>query len=370
MPLRIGTLCLWYLGVYLIAIRLRDFLEVDAIQMEIAEWSDPHMAALKVSSGLAFFSYSLVAYLFLYFFHERFRWYLLLPALATLAVGCMFYRSFLEEVIILQLFGHGNYNPNTSWETYLLDNVYYAVVFTSLGIIFYFVQLSRYKSDALNQTMLLQQETELKFLKSQVNPHFLFNTLNNLYSLVQTNSDQALPALEKLSGLLRYSLYEQNATVPLEREVSYLKDFLHLGSLRVDAMAAPEITFGPFRQDWQLSPLLLVPFLENAFKHGDLKDVDHPLHLSLIERADGNGIIFRVRNLIRTNVTSKDEVGGIGLANVRKRLALLYPGQHQLTAGPQEGLFVVELELTLPLNRQPEVSPSLATQASHRLSPG
>ncbi|WP_020569406.1 sensor histidine kinase [Neolewinella persica] len=370
MPLRIGTLSLWYLGVFLIAIRLRDFLEVDAIQQEIAEWSHPHMAALKISSGLAFFSYSLAAYLLLYFLYERFRWYLLLPALATLAMGCMFFRSFLEEVVILNLFGHGNYNPNMSWGAYLLDNLYYAILFTSLGIIYYFVQLSQHKSTALQKTMILQKETELKFLRSQVNPHFLFNTLNNLYALVHTNSPQALPALEKLSGLLRYSLYEQEPSVALEREVGYLRDLLHLESLRVDGLAQPQVVVGPFTREWKLPPLLLVPFVENAFKHGDLKDFSHPLQLSLTESTDGSTLFFRVKNLIRTNITSKDQVGGIGLPNVRKRLALLYPGLHQLSAGPQGDLFVVELVLSQPIKKQADIAPRLTPEASNRFDPG
>jgi sensor histidine kinase YesM len=348
---------------------LREFVGFDAIQQEMLEWTIPHMAALKVSSGIAFFSYSVVAYLLLYYCYERFRWYLLLPSLAVLALTCMFFRSFMEEVVILKLFGHGNYNPNMAWSTYLLDNIYYAVVFTSLGIIFYFVQLSRHSSDALRQTMLLQQETELKFLRSQVNPHFLFNTLNNLYALVHTGSDQALPAIEKLGGLLRYSLYEQESTVSLDREISYLKDFLHLESLRVDSLAPPKVNIGPFTKKWKLPPLLLVPFLENAFKHGDLRDFGNPLYLSLTERADGNALVFRVENLIRTNVTSKDQVGGIGLANVRKRLALLYPGLHQLSAGPQGDLFLVELVLSQPLKKQPEVAPRLTPEASNSLTP-
>lgn len=360
LPLRIGTLVLWYLGVYLIAIRLRDFLGVDAIQQEIAEWTEPHMVALKISSGLAFFSYCLVAYLVFYFLYERFRWYLLLPAMTVCATACMFFRSLLEEVIILKLFGHGNYNPEMSWGTYLLDNLYYAVVFTSLGIIYYFVELSRYKSAALQQTMILQQETELKFLRSQVNPHFLFNTLNNLYALVHTKSPQALPALEKLSGLLRYSLYEQEPAVTLEREIGYLRDFLHLERLRVDGLADPVVTIGPFTRKWKLPPLLLVPFVENAFKHGDLKDQQFPLQLSLTENAAGSALLFRVSNKVRGNITSKDQVGGIGLNNVRKRLALLYPNRHHLKAGPEGKRFLVELMLSLSPDEVAQVTSQLS----------
>ncbi len=346
MPLRLGALTLWYLAVYLIAVRLRDFTALDAINAEMAEWSDPHLAALKISSSVAFLSYSLVAYLILYVLQPKFRWWVILPALAAGTISCILFRSFLEEVVIYQIFGQGNYNPNMSWEHYVLDNLYYAIVFTSLGIIFYFVQLSRHNALMVERTTQLQHETELKFLRSQVNPHFLFNTLNNLYALVHTGSAQALPALEKLSGLLRYALYEQEATVALKREVDYLKDLLHLESLRVDGLAPPQVTIGPFSRPWQLPPLLLVPFVENAFKHGDLRDVARPLVLSLTEKAEGDLLVFRVENVIRANVHSTDQVGGIGLTNVLKRLELLYPGRHRLTAVPLRDTFVVELVLS------------------------
>lgn len=224
MPLRLRPLVLWYLAVYIIAIRLRDFMALDVIQQEFYEWSDPHLAALKVSSSIAFLSYSIVAYGALYLLHPRYRWWVILPSLACLAISCIFLRSFFEEVIIFQIFGFGNYNPDMSWTNYILDNLYYGVVFTSLGIIYYFVQLSQHNDKFLHKTIQLQQATEIKFLRSQINPHFLFNTLNNLYALVHTKSEHALPALEKLSGLLRYSLYEQEPTVTLEREVGYLKD--------------------------------------------------------------------------------------------------------------------------------------------------
>ncbi len=372
MPFRLGGLFLWFLAVYFIAIRLRDFMQVGAIDREISEWQDPHLAALKVSSGIAFFSYCLVAYVILYSLYPRFRWWVLLPALGGAAIGCIFFRALIEEVLIYHLYGEGNYHPGMSWESYILDNLYYAVVFTSLGIIFYFVQLSRYNALALHQTVRLQQETELKFLRSQVNPHFLFNTLNNLYALVHAGSEQALPALEKLSGLLRYSLYEQEPTVALEREAGYLKDLLHLESLRVDGLVPPEVIIGPFTRQWQLPPLLLVPFVENAFKHGNLKDSDRPLRLSLTEAAGGNTLIFRVENAIRRHANSLDEVGGIGLTNVLKRLELLYPGRHRLTAAPRADVFAVELILSSTPLTSPQASgaPAPAVVPGHQtLSP-
>ncbi len=342
MPKSIGKLLLWYGIIYLVVIKLREVIYADSLSEAFSDYNDPHMFGLMIASGLAFFSYSLFSYLGLHLFFGKVAWWQLLGALIFLIIGCMFFRAFLEEFVIYNIFGVGNYNRNMSWPVYLLDNVYYAIIFCSLGIVFFFVQYGHFSEANRRQIEVSQRETELKFLRSQVNPHFLFNTLNNLYSLVATESSQALPVIDKLSGLLRYSLYDQASMVPLAREITYLQDFLELESLRVDGLVPPEVIFGPFSKDWQLPPLLLVPFIENAFKHGDLKNADRPLRIQLSELE--NRLHFRVENLIRKETASQDEVGGIGLNNVRKRLDLMYPRRYVLEINPRAEDFIVDLK--------------------------
>jgi len=145
--------------------------------------------------------------------------------------------------------------------------------------------------------------------------------------------------------MLRYSLYERSTVVPLTQEIAYLEDLLHLESLRVENPALPRITIGPFTHAWQLPPLLLVPFIENIFKFGELRDAEQPLIISLTEQNDV--LHFRVENAVRENVNSRNDVGGIGLANVRKRLQLIFPGRHRLVVTRREGIFVVDLRITL-----------------------
>ncbi|MEO0628708.1 MAG: histidine kinase, partial [Bacteroidota bacterium] len=237
--------------------------------------------------------------------------------------------------------------PDTTWVEYFSDNLYYSIVFCSLGIVFYFVELSNYNERKKKDFAILQRETEIKFLRSQINPHFLFNTLNNVYSLVNRNSPSALPAIEKLSSLLRYSLYEQKKSVPLSQEVAYLKQLVELESMRIEGLAPVVWEVDSKLSDWQVPPLLLVPFIENAFKHGNLQDPSQPLTIRLsVEK--NQRLNFQVTNKIKTGQNSKDGTGGIGLVNVQKRLNLLYADAHNLSISNHGELFNAHLELHIP----------------------
>ncbi len=339
-------LLVWFAAVYLVVIKFRDVLLAEPSADWIERYDNVYAVVLQLSVYVSFCSYAFLAYLILYYLHPRVktRWWNLILPFSVMILACIFLRAFIEEYVLFNIFGQHNYNPNMSWKIYLLDNFYYAIIFTPVGIVYYLSELNRYNVEIRRKVELLHHETELKFLRSQVNPHFLFNTLNNLYSLVATGSDKALPALDKLSGLLRYSLYDQEPLVPLNRETDYLKDFLHLECMRVEDLALPRVTIGPFTKDWQLPPLLLVPFIENAFKHGELKDPRHPLLISLTE--EGEQLRFQVTNLKRKNVTSQDRIGGIGLANTRKRLSLVYPERHTLTLSSDEDVFRIDLVLS------------------------
>lgn len=343
MSFRIGRLFVWFLAGYFLLFRLREVLIKQDLPGEFADYFDPHILWLKVSGLVVFFSYSLAQYALLYFGYFRLRWYLLIPAQVALMFVCIFFRAFVEEGLIKAITGVGNYNPEMNWENYLIDNLYYVIIFCSVAAVYYFFQLAGYNATARQRSELLRREAEIRFLRSQVNPHFLFNTLNNLYSLVNDNSPQALPVLEKLSGLLRYSLYEQAATVPLERELAYLRDLIELESLRLPGVVPPVLEVGPFTREWSLPPLLLVPFVENAFKHGDLCDGERPLSIRVRETGVGLQLIFQ--NAVRPVTDFRDGVGGIGLENVRKRLELLYPGRHIFRQENSGVLFTVYLEL-------------------------
>lgn len=342
MPFLFGRLLLWFLVVYLSFFHLSDLIQAEDRWAELMEYTDPLHLLLMFFTGVSWFSYSLWSYWLLYRKYDGTSRFFLGVVMLAGVVACMFMRAFWEEVVFKAIAGYGNYNPGMSWNYYLLDQVLYALIFTALGIVFYLMQRADFQELGRREAESLRRETELKFLRSQVNPHFLFNTLNNLYSLVHSGSDHALPVLEKLSGLLRYSLYERESLVPLERELDYLRDLIHLEELRVDNLTSTQLETGPFHQDWCLPPLLLVPFVENAFKHGNLRDPAVPLSISIRESEAGD-LCCRIVNAKRHLPGSKDGQGGIGVENVRKRLALLYPEQHELRIDDGADKFRVEL---------------------------
>jgi LytS/YehU family sensor histidine kinase len=189
-------------------------------------------------------------------------------------------------------------------------------------------------------------QAELNFLKSQVNPHFLFNSLNAVYFLIDKNNQQARSALHKFSEMLRYQLYECNDNkIPIEKEIAYLKDYVALQQLRV---TNTEIKFdcAPDVADFSIEPLLLIPFVENSFKHLSHFDKEQQNEVKIaISRTNGS-MHFSVYNTTENNSVN-GEGGGIGLINVKKRLELLYPGKHQFSLSEKQNWFGVELTLSL-----------------------
>ena len=343
MPLRIGPLLLWYLATYLLVLRLRALLRPGGVERLFTTYSDLHLTVLSLTSLLTFAAYSVGSYLLLHRLYGRYNRILIVVAFAGLTVGCMLLRAFIEEYILYHIFGGYNYDPAMSWAYYLLDNLYYAIIFLPVGIVYFFTQHGRYTLARQHATEVAYRETELKFLRSQVNPHFLFNTLNNLYSLVSSNDGRSLPVLEKLSGLLRYSLYNQQELVPLSRELTYVRTLIELESLRIHGLTPPDLRVTGDPERWQVPPLLLVPLIENAFKHGRLTVANEPLRVRLTITA--HRLSFVVTNPLRGGSYQADRVGGIGLANVRKRLQLLYPGRHAFTVDRSATTFTVRLSL-------------------------
>ncbi len=195
------------------------------------------------------------------------------------------------------------------------------------------------KSEMIQQT----QASELALLRSQVNPHFLFNTLNNIYSLVYMKSEDAPAALMKLSSIMRYMLYDSNTDkVLLEKEVDYLKSFIELQKLRLKQPSFVEMNvFGEINGK-TIAPMLLIPFVENAFKHSSKNVPDPGIRINLT--VEPTKIIFMVSNYRRKNpVDTNDKTGGIGMTNIRRRLDLLYPGRHSLEISQTEEMYDVKL---------------------------
>lgn len=194
-----------------------------------------------------------------------------------------------------------------------------------------------------------RMQSEIKFLKSQINPHFLFNTLNSLYALTLKKSDKAPEIVIKLSEMMRYMLYESNERrVPLQKEVNYIENYLALESLRQGGHADIQFTVEGQITDQTIAPLIFIPFLENSFKHGLNHQIsDGYVHVTM--KVLGNKLLLRILNSkpVHPPLPSEKSTGGIGLTNVRRRLNLLYPTQYKLDIEDNDKEHIVELSLAL-----------------------
>lgn len=187
-----------------------------------------------------------------------------------------------------------------------------------------------------------RKKTELLHLKSQVNPHFFFNTLNNLYGLIKTDPEKASALVLKLSEMMRYSIYEgQNEWVTLEKEVEYLYNYIELHKMRYHKITTVDFLVD-IKEGYRVMPLLFIILLENAFKHGVENLREHAfVHLSLTT-AD-NEIRFEIKNNFDDSVAP--EGPGIGLNNLKKRLALVYENNYQLRLAEENGEYLAALTL-------------------------
>lgn len=209
-----------------------------------------------------------------------------------------------------------------------------AVFFVSL-----FLRINR----RLKQTEKERVEAQLSYLKAQINPHFLFNTLNSIYSLAIQKSDKTAPAVVKLSGMMRYVTTEtQHDFVSLDKDLNYITNYIDLQRIRLGDTMKIDFEIRGDARGKQIAPLILIPFVENAFKHGVNPERDSiiKVHIDLTERALAL-VVFNKK------VGGVDESSNVGIENTRNRLNLLYPGRYTLTIEDNPADFLVNLTLVL-----------------------
>ncbi len=260
-------------------------------------------------------------------FYRSKNWFLLIAGLFFALIIFVFLRYIIEEVFYLYLFDVSNYGPSASLKHYFVDNLYFGCSFILIAGGVYSVE-QNYTSQLLNAQLKEEmKKSELAFLKSQINPHFLYNTLNYIYSQALPVSEKMAVSVLKLSDLMRYTLDEsKHDVVPLEKEVSYLESYISLYKMRFDKEFNLDLKIEGVNDQQFIAPLLLIPFVENAFKHGVTHDVLRPVKIQLVIR--NSRMQFEISNKI--NHGPKDQSSGIGLTNVRRRLDLLYPDRYEL----------------------------------------
>jgi two-component system, LytTR family, sensor kinase len=266
------------------------------------------------------------------------KWWLFILALLVIIIGSFYLKLFITKHLYPAVVLHGWANPLLFFPT---------VIFLVASIIYRLI-IDKIENEKKQKEIIAEQlSMKLKFLRSQINPHFIFNVLANLVSLARKQSKQMEPALIMLSDLMRYMLYESDEKrVSLLAEIDYLKNYIELQELRFgsDVKISLDMGLPQINLPYYIEPMLLIPFVENAFKHG--MGVDEPF-IEIMLRVDDGRLTFQVRNKFTGADHSKDETPGIGLENVRSRLMLLYPGEYELVINKQNNLFHVQLTLQL-----------------------
>ncbi len=265
-------------------------------------------------------------------------------------LGAAFLEILLTIVIIISPNLFGDYRPRHVPEFKALD-IYLRLI--GIFIVVFFassIKLLKHWYVIQRTNQLLEKEklqAELNFLKSQINPHFLFNTLNNLYSLTLKKSDSSPEVVLKLSEILDYMLYEcSSEKVSLEKEISLVKNYIDLEKLRFGERFNIKLQIEGKPAGINVAPLLLFPLVENSFKHGVRRDAENSwVKIDLTVKRDE--VVFEVSNKIASEKTGDNIPGGIGLENLKKRLDILYPGRHEFSIKEDSYEFKAVLKLNL-----------------------
>ena len=289
-----------------------------------------------------------------YIDQKKYLQYAIMLLAATLLISIMI--NFIIEVFLPDppLFkGARRHRVGKEIEFYIFMYMMLQFFFVAVTSFLHFVK----ESARLNEIALRVKDlessnlhAELDSLKAQINPHFLFNTLNNIYSHSLFKSEQTPEMILKLSGLMNYMIYEcQDARVPLSKEIEFIKNFMALEKVRVDESVKVNLNITIPENGHELAPLLFIPLLENAFKYGvNIREGSPYINIDL--NVSENDILeLSIENLFDEPVIRQEDggTGGIGLMNVSKRLELIYPGKHEMEIVDKDGKFRVNLRIDL-----------------------
>ncbi len=295
---------------------------------------------------------AILSYLFVYWFlpkeimGKKKAAFLLLKIIIFLFASLLVYRLFLNYLAFPIAFG---YFPGFDPFAPILSSYSFIRVITPMALI-YTTESIMANFQKQRKLELLEKEklqSELQFLKAQVNPHFLFNTLNNIYVLATKKSDTTAPAVSKLSKLLRFVLYESsNHKIPLKKELEIVNDYLELEKLRYSNRLELKVEKNIENLSYPIAPLILLPFIENAFKHGAGESTSTVDVRILLNESEGQ-FLFCCKNSYDSELNLKNGCNGVGLANVKRRLDLIYPDRYSLEFNQNETKYCVQLKLDL-----------------------
>ncbi|MDY0104690.1 MAG: histidine kinase [Lentimicrobium sp.] len=224
----------------------------------------------------------------------------------------------------------------------LVDNFFLLLIVLGFSSGMAIIQRLRKNESTQKEIAKARVDSELAFLKNQISPHFFFNALNNIYGLIAIDSDKAQQAVEKLSGLMRYLIYDSNIeTIELQKEFDFTLKYIELMQQRLSSKVKLDIHITDKIPEGQISPLLFIPFIENAFKHGI--SYRENSFISILLKTDTNKLVFECTNSIPSGNEQKVSEGGVGIDNIQKRLDLIYGNSFNLDIRKAEKEYFVQL---------------------------
>ncbi|MGJ5641472.1 sensor histidine kinase [Formosa sp. S-31] len=306
---------------------------IESSRLNIELWTICYY--LNYALGALFINYVLLPR---FFYKEKYKTFVV--ALVLLTVWLMF----VEELVLEPFFF-----PESKGSD--IGNIFYTLVdvlpVMMLLVGFKFAWDSIKRQQELNQLKALVKESELQFLKTQINPHFLFNNLNNLYSYAIENSAKTPSIILELASVLRYMLYDcKEDFVPLEKEIEHVQNFTKLNELQIENRGRVTLDVPEMTSEYKIAPLILNVFIENAFKHSTASQ-SQDIFVDIALHVEGDQLSFKCSNSFGNQSNSDNLTKGIGLGNVKKRLDFLYENEYDLNIDQKSNVYEVALKMRL-----------------------
>lgn len=312
-------------------------------RMDTVEWQTGLLltaSQMFFVMAIAYFNYFLLLPKFL----QRRNWWVYIAQFIVPFCLTIFARVSVEREIVQTAGYFPKYFHSSTYIIHTTAITFFIVVFISLmRFVSEWADLESARKEVQNEKLT----AELNFLKAQINPHFLFNTLNNLYYLAYSKSENTTEVIAKLSQVMRYMIYDCNhERVPLTKEIEYMQNYVDLERLRLNNQIPIDLKISGDVGKVSVAPLILMTFLENAFKHGVTTSSDAWVNIALA--VNDSQLVYTVENSkIEKAAIDNGGKSGIGLANVRRRLELVYPGQYTLNVDDSAERYYIELKINL-----------------------
>lgn len=299
------------------------------------------LIVVRLNTILSYFVFMFLTYLVFYRFYPAKKIKLAIGMIIALIVPIIL-RFFVDQRLSLWLFDDTNYFRDITFTNYFADNTYFAVYYIPSGILYYFYRRNKSLQEARLEAEKQRAIAELTHLRSQINPHFLFNSLNNIYSLAYEKSDKILGAIEGLSQLLRYALYEKSEFVSFKKEWDHVLQLISIEKLRLLNPVDFKFEISEEVYDVMIPPVILLPLFENVFKHGDVQNAEHPPYFKA--NVEDDTLVIQIENKLSA-MPQKDGQKGIGLDNIQKRILYAYGQDDPLKIEIKGDTFIITIML-------------------------